>query len=469
MYFIRPSVQLQRCDRAWSSVVLGALCCVMTACDVKEVDQHLPQTPSRWEASPAAKAAVVDGRALKEWWKQFNDPTLNFLIAQALENNPDVHVAAAKIDEARGLEHSARAALLPKLDGAADLSQSRQALFQPITGKTYDANFDASYELDVFGKNRTAAEGAGAATRAAQQDLDWVKLSMAAEVARNYLSMCAAEKQITLAEKNLSLEKDTHKLTDQRQKAGGTSEFDVARSDVQVHQSAARIAGYKRERDDSALALVTLTGLTPQALKAHIHPTKNIPGIGLAAMVTAPASVLSSRPDIVAANARFAQATSLKESQAAAIFPDISLSGMFGVTRNVYVTDRTQVWNIGGNAVVNLIDFGRIQGQIDAASAREVEAYENWRKSILQAMQDVETSLSNAARLQEQRGALTRAKQSAEKSLDLAKVRYRAGDSSLLDVLDAQRELIDADSALIDAETNYVTSIVALYKALGQY
>ena len=118
---------------------------------------------------------------------------------------------------------------------------------------------------------------------------------------------------------------------------------------------------------------------------------------------------------------------------------------------------------------MNLLDFGRIQGQIDAASAREVQAYDAWRKAILQSLQDVETALTNVSRLQEQRVALAKAKTNASKAVALAQVRYREGDNSLLDVLDAQRQQIEADSALIDAESNYVTSIIALYKALGQY
>jgi NodT family efflux transporter outer membrane factor (OMF) lipoprotein len=468
MHSLRQMIHLTLHNARVLSPQLGlAAVLLLAACNVGDITPHAPSVPDHW--SNAAKAPLVDDHALKEWWKQFNDPSLNWLVEATLKNSPDVGIAATRIAEARGISRTADAALLPKVDATGDASRSKQALFVPIVGTNYDAGFDASYELDLFGKNRTAAQAADAATRAATLDYDWVKLSMIAEVTRSYIAMRAAEKQITLAQKNLTIEKDTQGLVAHQQQAGGTSEFDVERTKVEVHQSAARIAEYKRQREANLLALVTLTGLTANEIRPHMVVVNDIPGIELTAVASAPAAVLNHRPDIEAANARLAQATSLKQSQAAAIFPDISLSGMFGLTRNAFVTTTTGVWSYGANAAVNILDFGRIQGQIDAASAREQAAYETWRKSILQAMQDVETALSNVSRISEQRAALAHARENADRSLALARVRYKAGDSSLLDALDAQRQLIAADSALVDAEANYVTAIIALYKALGQY
>ena len=374
----------------------------------------------------------------------------------------------ARIAEARGLQKSTASELFPQLTATAGATRSRETFFTPMTGNSGNASFDASYELDVFGKNREASKAADIATTAAASDADWVKLSMIAEVARNYIAMRTAEKQISLAQKNLAIQKDTLALVERQHHAGGGSAFDVERAALQVNQSAARIAEYQRQQENSSLALMTLTGLTSESLHQHISAAHDIPGITLSAVTDAPAHVIAQRPDIIAANARFTQATALKESQAAAVFPSISISGLFGISKTLLV-DTTNVWNINANAAVSLLDFGRIQGQIDATSAREVAAYEGWRKSILQGLQDVETSLVNVSRIQQQRAALARAKENAKNAVVLAQQRYRAGDSSLLDVLDAQRQQIEADSALIDSEGNYVTSIVALYKALGQY
>ena len=440
----------------------------LSACTVGDITQHLPDIAPSWAAHDAVKAQPVPASGLHEWWKQFNDPSLTWLIETTLKENPDVRLAAARIEEARGLEKSSFAALFPSIDASADASRQRSSFFKPMVGNTQNAGFDASYEIDLFGKNRDASRAADSATIAFAKDYDWVKLSMAAEVTRTYVLMRAAEKQIILAERNLETEKDTLALVQRQRKAGGSSDFDVDRTALQVNQSAAHIADYKRHKETYALALITLTGVTTQELAPHLGAAGDIPGIDLSAIADTPANVIARRPDIAAANARLAQATSLKESQAAAIFPTLSISGMYGISKTLLV-DTANAWSITGNAAVNLIDFGRIQGQIDAASAREVEAYETWRKAILQGLQDVESSLTSVSRIHEQRIALNKAKGNAASAVKLAQLRYRAGDSSLLDVLDAQRQQIDADSALIDAEGNYVTSIVALYKALGQY
>ena len=444
------------------------LIALLSSCSVKEIDQHPPKTPENWSADHANTVKTAAVGDLKEWWKQFHDENLNWLIQQTLEQSPDIRQAAARIDEARGLEKTSFAGLFPNITGIADGGRSRSLFLTPVNSNTHDASFDASYEIDLFGKNREASNGANFNTQAVTKDYDWIKLSMAAEVARNYISMRAAEKQILLAEKNLESEKSTLTLVERQRKAGGSSEFDVERTALQVNQSAARIADYKRQKEIYAFTLVTLTGLTADQIKTHLTPAQDIPGIDLTAIADTPASVIANRPDIAAANLRFSQATSLKKSQAAAIFPTISISSMYGISKTAIV-DSSTVWSLGGNAAVNLLDFGRIEGQIDAASAREGEAYETWRKAILQGIQDVESALTNVFRIQEQRISLKRAKTNAGKAVMLAQVRYKAGDESLLDVLDAQRQLIDADSALIDAENSYVTSVIALYKALGQY
>ena len=441
---------------------------VLTACSVQEISEHLPQTPEHWSATKADTVKQAQASDLKEWWKQFHDENLDWLIEQTLKESPDVRSSAARIEEARGLEKSAFATLFPLITGNADASRSKVARTLKPIGNGYDASFDASYEIDLFGKNRDASKAADLATLAFSKDYEWTKLSMISEVTRNYILMRAAEKQIVLAEKNLETQKSTLNLIKRQRKAGGSSEFDVERTALQVNQTAAQIANYKRLKETYALALITLTGLTEAQIQPHLASAKEIPGINLAAIADAPASVIAHRPDIAAANYRFSQATSLKESQAASIFPTFSISSFYGVSKSALI-DTTNVWSLGGNAAVNLLDFDRIQGQIDAASAREVESYETWRKAILQGLQDVETALTNVSRLQEQRIALAKAKTNASKAVALSQVRYREGDNSLLDVLDAQRQQIEADSALIDAESNYVTSIIALYKALGQY
>lgn len=450
--------------RTLSSIVILA---ALAACDTPSLTKELPQPPTQWLEKSGAHNTPSSSAATTPWWKAFHDPALDGLIETALKDSPDIRVAVAKIAEARGQETTAHGALMPEVNGVGAADRQRTQFFAPITGSDYSAKFDASYELDLFGKNRSAYSASQALVHASEHDYAWTKLSLAAEVARVYIAMRTQEKQMALATKNAATQKETFALTQKLYKAGGSSEFDVERAALEISQTDARVQEYRRQREAYFLSLVTLTGLQPHALQQRLATSGNITGLDLAALADSPAQVLSRRPDIAAANLRLQQATALKESQAAALFPDISIGSMFGISKTVLV-NAGNVWSLTANLTTPILDFGRIQGQIDAASAREVQAFEVWRKSILQAVQDVETSLSDAARLHDQRITLEQAKQHASKAWQLANQRYRAGDSSLIDVLDAQRQLITADSALVDAEGNYVTSIIALHKAVGQ-
>ncbi len=440
----------------------------LAACSVPESVRETFKTPLSWTSSQSTKVEAAKPTELSQWWKSFHDEQLNSLIDQALAHSPDVKIAAAKIAETRGLFKTADAQLMPEVTAGAGANRQRSLFLFPITGNNGNADFDASYELDLFGKNRSAAQAADAATRAAQGDYEWVKISLVAEVARNYIDMRAAEKQIRLAQKNLKTENETLELVDRQHQAGGTSEFDKERTALLVSQSQAQIADYQRQKEVYGLSLMTLTGLSQEELATHLAGSAEIPAIDARPAVLAPADVMANRPDILAANARLEEATSLTKSEAASVFPTISVGGMFGIAKTALV-NTTSVWTIGANAAVSVLDFGRIQGRIDAASARETQAYELWRKSMLQAVQDVETSLTNVGRIQQQRVSLEHARDHATRAFSLAQVRYKAGDTSLLDVLDAQRQVIESDSQLINTEAQYAAAVIALYKALGQY
>lgn len=452
----------------YNAVKLGFLALLSLSACAPDLQRNDVATPSFWSSNKKSPAPIVEAGELKEWWKGFHDEQLNWLVDQALNNSPDVKIAAAKIAEARGVEKSTKSSLFPQLTASAGAQRSRSTFVAPVVGNSNNAGFDASYEVDLFGKNRNAASAADAASRAAGGEYDWVKLSLIAEVARNYSEMRAAEKQITLMQESLKTQKETNNLVTKQRDAGGTSSFDVERSALLVNQLEARISDYRRLKEVDALSLITLTGLSADEIKAHTQDTSKIPALDIKPAIIAPAAVLAGRPDIIAANARLEQATSLKQSDAASIFPSVNIAGMYGVAESVLVSSTT-VWSFGASTAVSLLDFGRIQGRIDASSAREVQAYESWKKTVLQAVQDVETSLTNVSHLQEQRISLKKTKDHAATSLKLAKIRYHEGDVSLLDVLDAERQVIEADNQLINAESLYSASVIGLYKALGQY
>ncbi len=462
MFYRKPDIMI----RIIHKLVIFTIILSILACKTKPITPNLPNLSNSWHSDPENK--ISSSKIHLKWWQELNDKNLDWLIEQANQQSPDIKQAIARINEARSLQKTSFAQLFPNVTANGDSFHNRSLFLSPISGNGYNAHFDASYELDLFGKNRYNYKASDLETISRSKDYEWVRLTTIAEIVKNYVLIQVAEKQINLAKKNLNSEEETLALVKKQQQAGASNEFDISRIQMQVNQSKAQIQNYKRQKEILLLSLVTLTGITPQEIYPHIINAKDIPNLKFELALQAPAQIIANRPDINAANLRFNQATYYKKSQAANIFPNLTIAGLFGISKSILVSS-SSVWNIAANSSINIIDFGRIRGQIDAASAREMQAYEIWRKAILQGVQDVESALTNVIYLEQQINSLQKAKENATKALNLARIRYKEGDSSLLDVLDAQRQLIEADISLTDTQGNYTTSMVALYKALGQY
>lgn len=443
---------------------LVALAMLMALANCAPVlDRHDDAVPEQWftRGGDPATAAM-----LQAWWRRFDDPVLARLIETAIARSPEIGIARARMEEARGLDTSTSATLFPAVELSAAGMHGREAGASPAT--SWAAQGTASYEVDLFSKNRNAVDAAGAGVAAAEQDHDWVRLSLIGAIVRSYIDYRAGARQVRLAERNLASQRRTLEHVRGQEKAGLLGPFDVERAAREPHLSAARTAEYRRQQELALLRLATLTTLRADELSTIAGSADNIPGLDLAPLTLAPAAVLAARPDVRAANLRLIQRTALTESEAASVFPSLGVTAMFGVT-SAALLDPLQLWNVAGRLAATLVDFGRIEGRIDAAAAREKEAYEAWRKSVLGAIEDVEAALTTVARAKEQRQALQRARQHAGKSLAFAERRFKAGESSLLDVLDSQRQVIEADSALTSAEALYAGAIVALYQTIGSY
>ncbi|MDF7800038.1 TolC family protein [Pontiellaceae bacterium B1224] len=427
--------------------------------------QELPEPamPDVWEFS----ATTVSTNELSAWWTTFDDPDLNALVEAALTNSPRQRIAAARIEEARGIRRTAKSSLFPTLGISGNAGREREGFYE-TTGNFYDAGFDASYELDLFGKNRNTVKAADAQFQALEADFQQVEITLAGEVARTYIEFRAAEKQRSIAEKNLEAQEATLKLVQQQRDLGESPQLDVERSASLVNTTRASIPEYKRLADNARLQLAVLTGQLPQELDLLCADCTVVPGADITPLLLAPADVMANRPDIRSAAALLAANTAQVKVSVAELYPTISLSGFYGLAEGV-LFDSTTIWNgtIGG--AVNLIDFGRVEGRIDAAQARELQAYELYRLTILQAVVDVEMALVDHERISEQHGSRQKAYDNSAAALKLSEELFREGEISFLDVLDAQRTVNDTDSALVAVEAAHAQSIVRLYKSLGIY
>ncbi|MDZ8119490.1 TolC family protein [Pontiella agarivorans] len=442
--------------------ILWILPLLLAGCVTRQELPELKQ-PDAWEGA----AATVTTNELSAWWTTFNDPALTGLVETALTNSPQQQIAAARIREARGIRRSAKAGLFPSLGIRGDAGREREALTES-TGNFYTAGFDASYEVDLFGKNRNTLNAADAQLRALEADLQGVELSLAAEVVRTYIDFRAAEKQRAIAGKNLKAQENTLKLVQQQHAHGEAPRLDVERSESLVNTTRASIPEFRRLAENARLQLAVLTGRPSQELRIPHADTAVIPGADSTPLLLAPVDVMAGRPDIRRAAAVLEANSALVEVSVAELYPTISLSGFFGFADGV-LFDSARIWQGAIDGAVNLIDFGRVEGQIDAAEARERQAYEQLRQTVLQAVADVESAMTDYARIREQRGSLEKAYKNSARALKLSEALFREGEVSFLDVLDAQRTANDADSALVSAEAAQAKSVVRLYKSLGIY
>lgn len=427
-----------------------------------------PPMPDGWSQYQEQAVETATPESLQRWWLRFEDPALNALVAAAVDGSPDLAQAKARVLEARGNWRATRGSLFPLITASGQ--GGRQDLSVSSVDNFYDASFDASYEIDLFGKNLNATSAAGEALEGARASYEDVRLSLIAETARNYIQYRGASNQAIIAGQNLAAQKKTLDLIRQQKEIGTAPQLDVERAETLVNTTQAAIEEHFRQADAARLRLGVLTGLLPDQVKPFLGDVVAVqtPGADVAPVLLAPADVIALRPDVRAAKATLAARSHLTAAAFAAMFPSLSLSGFFGIEDSALVSN-TQVWSVALGAAVNLLDFGRLRGRVDASKAQETQAYEGLRKTVLQAVADVETSLSDYARLNTQSASLQAAQGNAHRSLEISQALYKQGEISFLDVLDAQRTAHDADSAVVSAETARALALVALYKSLGVY
>jgi len=442
-----------------SSLLLGG--CLSTGANFMA-----PEQPDQWSAYQSGIVAQADVKALGHWWEKFNDPTLNQLVLMSLDGSPERRIAEARILEARGIRKTAASSLFPEIGASANAGRQDNGISS--AADYYEAKFDASYELDLFGKNRKTVSAADENIRALEAQYHNVTLSLIGEIARDYIDYRLYEKQTAIAEENLQVQEKTLELVKYQKEFGDAPQLDVERAENLVNTTRSSIPEFKRQAENARLRLSVLTGQLPEKIRAMLSFGAPIPGADVQPVIMAPADVIALRPDIRAAAANLRASTSLKEATTADLFPKVTLGGFFGVAKGALFSS-TSIWNVAAGAAVSILNFGRIQGQIDAAQAIQMRAYEAYRLSVLQAVTDVETALSDYAHIHEQSIHLENAYNNAKRAFDLSKTLYGEGEISFLDVLVAQKTLNDADSARAKAEAAQSQSLIRLYKSLGVY
>ena len=462
-----------------AALLLAAGCTVGP--DYKRPDAPAPQG---WASSTGKPTSVPTSQASEpttqpvntaRWWTAFNDPTLTRLIEESTTSNLDVRQSEARIRQARATRGISTAAYYPTVDSSANFSRSRGSNFGTSNtsnkaSNLYQAGFDASWELDVFGGVRRDVEAADADIVAAYEDRRDVLISLTAEVATNYLDLRGFQRRIAIAKNNLVLQQHNSDIARRRFNAGVVSGLDLANAEAQMAATSSQIPTLEQSARQSIYSLSVLLGKEPGALTAELSSDAPIPTTPPAVPVGLPSELLRRRPDIRRSEAQLHAATARVGVATADLYPKFSLTGSFGVqgrkAKDLGDWDN-RFWNIGPAVSWPVFDAGRIRSNIAVQNALTDQAVLTYSQSILTALQDVENALTAYAKEQQHRQALTQTVVAYRRALDLATRLYNNGETDFINVIAAQGSLFNAEDSLVQSDRTVAANLVALYKALG--
>lgn len=458
------------------SAVVAMLGLLLGACAIgPDYRPPSPQVAEAFAGTQLVEAATETPPV--QWWKQFGDPLLDTLVDEALVANRDIAAATSRLRAARSARKEAGWEYLPTPMVQANGTNVRQSRggtpggFDPVREyDLYEAGFDASWELDIFGGVRRAHEAARAEHGAAIASLEDVRLAVVAELARNYFELRGAQQQLAVAERNARNQQQALGLVRSRMEAGRGTALDAARAEAQVETTLASVPPLEAAVDRARRRIEVLAGQQPGQLADRLDDAAPMPALPGELAIDDPAATLRRRPDVRIAERRLA-ATSARIGVATAdLFPRISLNGSIGLSAQSLgaLDDSGNDYSRFGPSISwAILGLGKVRERIRAAGARHEEAFANYEQAVLLALEDVENSLSGYGRERRRQEHLAAAARASVLAADLATQRFEGGISDFLTALDAYRTALEAEDRLAASQTAAATSLIALYKALG--
>ena len=439
--------------------------CKTVGPDYKRTEAKLPTTFS--------EAAGAEQVQLKQWWQQYQDPTLNELVEKALKNNTNIALAVARIEEADASMREVGASLYPQIDLSAGANRSKVTELGafPTFGGAVRNNFNfglsTAYEIDFWGKIKRAKESASASALASRADKDTVELSLIGLVSSNYLQLRGLDAQIAVTKDNQVSRKEALSLNQRRLAGGVASSLEVSQAEVAVSNLDAQLTELNRLRALTLHQLAVLTGqLDLKLADADLRalPVPPTPPAGL------PSALLENRPDIRQAEQNLIAQNAKIGVAKAAMYPSISLTGSLGaesVDLGDILKAGARIWSFGLGLDLPIFDSNRRQSRVEQAEARQKQALAQYQTAIQNAFKEVNDALISRRLNAEREQAYIRSENSAKQALSVAENRYKSGYSAYLEVLDAQRVHNDASLAVVQAKQATFLATVELFKALG--
>ena len=467
---------------------------------------------------PAARAPFVENKATPllsdaatraDWWRMYDDPALDRLIADAFAYNTDIRQAAANLRQARGVLSEQRAGLLPTTTVSGGYNRIRQGADSVTTstgtatggggtgtgtggtggtggGTTiptdnssgpshydfdyYQAGFDASYEVDIFGRVRRSIEAARGEAQAAQAALDGARISIAAQVAQSYADACGYAAQADVARDTARLQTDTANLTQRLLDAGRGTRRDVDQAVVLVEQANAQVPQLEAERRAQLYALAALTGRPPAEIDGTAAQCRLVPKVKDAIPVGDGAALLARRPDVRQAERTLAADTARIGIATAALFPSVTLGGSATLASSKFSDlgkSRSLSFSVGPAISWNFPNIAVALAQMKEARAGAEGSLAAFQGTALTALKETESALARYAAALDQNAALARAAAAADDAAKLSRLRFDTGRDNFLDLLVSERDRASARAALAQSDMTVADDQVSLFKALG--
>ncbi len=471
--------RLIRCAGACAALAMLASGCAWVGRDYQAPPAQLDAGFIGAGAAKVNSEPVAD--AIASFWRGFNDAELTALVERALQANGDVRVAQARLQESRANRSEIDTQTLPSVSIEANAKRSVSPPSSMVrstrgqrTGANFDAGFVANWELDFFGVERRAKESANAVVGFSIASLGAAQISVAAEVARNYLEVRGLQLRYAVTQASLENQRESLTIAQARLDAGRGTQLDLERALSLTASTEAALPALQAGIDLGIYRLATLAARPPAELRARLAAPAPLPGLPVTDLAALPLGTpqqwMARRPDVAAAERQLASATAEIGVTEGDLYPSITVSGLLGLasTKFVNLTDaQSRRYSAGAGISWTLLDFGRVRARIKASEARALQALASYEQTLATALEETEGSFAQFSRNAQRRESLARAERSAAEASRLARLRYEAGVTDFLAVLDADREVLSARDALAQADTANATSLVAVYRALG--
>jgi outer membrane protein, multidrug efflux system len=453
-----------------------AVASILAACAVGP-NYHRPETPVDAHFANAGEPGLKDGDTVEQYWTAFADSLLNGLVDDALAHNKDLGAAAANLQAARAAKRLAGFDQFPTATLAGSynhiLDSKQQLPFYDRHDREFDSaqgGFDGLWELDLFGRVRRNVEAARGDLGASAATLRDARVSVIAEVARDYFILRGLQDQLALTMRNADNQLSTAKLTRTRLEAGRGNELDTARAEAQWQTTLASIPTLQASIATTMYRLSVLTGRQPTALGERLSPQAPMPILPTLNAIGTPEQLLRRRPDVLVAERRLAAATARIGVAMGDLFPKVTLVGDWGYqapTFGDFGKRDAEFFSVGPSITWAAFDLGRVRARISSAKAQTDAALASYEGAVLNALEDTEGTLITYGRSQSRRESLQLAAAASDKAADLARKRFEGGLIDFLEVLDAERTALSAELLLSQSRTDTATSLIAVYKALG--